>query len=148
METLAAMGVDVVIGDDYAEVTGGGTLRGVTVDMSDISDTAQTLSVVATRADGPTRITGVGFIRQKETDRLAATVTELSRLGIEAEVTDDGMIINPGEPRAGRVETYGDHRMAMSFALLGLCRSGIVIVDPGCVAKTFPRFFRALDQLR
>lgn len=148
LEALAAMGVDVVVGDNYAEVTGGGALRGVTVDMADISDTAQTLAVVATRADGPTRITGIGFIRHKETDRLAATVTELLRLGIEAEATDDGMIINPGEPRAGRIETYGDHRMAMSFALLGLCQSGIVIADPGCVAKTFPRFFQALDQLR
>lgn len=148
VDILAAMGAHVVIGDDHTEVTGPGVLRGVTVDMADISDTAQTLAVVATRADGPTRITGIGFIRHKETDRLAAPVTELRRLGIRAEATDSGMIIHPGEPRAGVVETYDDHRMAMSFALLGLCRPGIDIADPGCVMKTFPRYFQALDQLR
>ncbi len=148
VDVLASMGARVVIGDEYTEVTGPDVLRGVTVDMADISDTAQTLAVVATRAEGPTRITGIGFIRHKETDRVAAPVTELRRLGIDAEATDDGMIIHPGKPRAGVVETYDDHRMAMSFALLGLCGPGIDIADPECVGKTFPRFFQAVDQLR
>jgi 3-phosphoshikimate 1-carboxyvinyltransferase len=148
VDVLASMGAGVVIGDDYTEVTGPEVLRGVTVDMADISDTAQTLAVVATRAEGPTRITGIGFIRHKETDRVAAPVNELRRLGIDAEATDDGMIIRPGRPRAGLVETYDDHRMAMSFALLGLCGPGIDIAAPDCVSKTFPRFFQAVDQLR
>jgi 3-phosphoshikimate 1-carboxyvinyltransferase len=99
-------------------------------------------------ADGPTTITGIGFIRHKETDRIAAPVTELQRLGIDAVANGDGMTIHPGSPRPGTVHTYDDHRMAMSFALLGLCHPGIVIADPGCVAKTFPTYFDHLERLR
>lgn len=148
VSVLGQMGADVTVADNHTIVTGPPVLRGVTVDMADISDTAQTLAVVATRADSPTTITGIGFIRDKETDRIAAPVAELTRLGIRAEATDDGMIIYPGRPNPGVVRTYDDHRMAMSFALLGLCHPGIVVADPSCVAKTFPRFFDAVDQLR
>jgi 3-phosphoshikimate 1-carboxyvinyltransferase len=116
--------------------------------MADISDTAQTLAVVAAFADGPTEIRGIGFIRFKETDRIGAVVTELSKRGLQVTETDDGMVINPGVPTPGVVETYEDHRMAMSFALLGLVHPGIEIDNPGCVDKTFPTFFEALDQLR
>lgn len=145
---LEQMGAACIWGDDYIEVTGPDRLRGIEVDMHDISDTAQTLAAIAPFADGPTRVTGIGFIRAKETDRISAVVTELQRLGIDAVEEADGFTIQPGEPTAGTVETYDDHRMAMSFSLIGLVRPGITIANPSCVAKTFPGFFSTLDQLR
>ncbi len=147
VDVLEAMGAEVTRADDATEVRGVGRLHGIDVDMADISDTAQTLAVVATFADSPTRISGIGFIRRKETDRIGAVVRELTKLGLRAEEDPDGMTIHPGVPRAGVVATYDDHRMAMSFALLGLVHAGIQIADPGCVAKTFPRFFEELDHL-
>ncbi len=148
VDVLAEMGAEVASGPDWTEVTGTGTLRGVTVDMADISDTAQTLAVVATFADSPTVMENIGFIRHKETDRIDAVVTELNKLGVAAEETEDGMAVRPGVPRPGLVHTYQDHRMAMSFSLLGLVHPGIEIDDPGCVDKTFPTFFAVLDRLR
>jgi 3-phosphoshikimate 1-carboxyvinyltransferase len=147
-DVLAAMGAEVVRGTDWLEVRGTGRLTGVDVDLADISDTAQTLAAVAVFADGPTRVRGIGFIRRKETDRIAAVVHELQRLGVHAREEPDGFLIQPGTPRPGRVRTYDDHRMAMSFALLGLVVPGIEIADPGCVAKTFPDYFAVLDRLR
>lgn len=148
VDALASMGATVTQGPDWTEVHGTGTLRGIDIDMADISDTAQTLAIVATFADGPSTLRGIGFIRAKETDRLAAVVNELQALGIRAEAFDDGMTIWPGGPISGTVATYEDHRMAMSFALLGLRHPGITIADPGCVAKTFPRYFEELTRLR
>lgn len=127
---------------------GPGQLRGVEVDMRDFSDTAQTLAGIAPLANGPTRVTGIGFIRRKETDRVAAVVTELARLGIRAEEEPDGFVVHPGTPVPATIQTYRDHRMAMSFAVLGLVSPGIEIADPGCVDKTFPDFFERLDALR
>jgi 3-phosphoshikimate 1-carboxyvinyltransferase len=143
IDVLEAMGAEVRREASAIEVRGTGRLRGVTVDMADISDTAQTLAAIAPFADGPTTVTGIGFIRGKETDRIAAVVTELRRLGIEATEDDDGFTVHPGAPRPGVVSTYHDHRMAMSFALTGLRVPGIEIADPGCVAKTFPGFWDA-----
>jgi 3-phosphoshikimate 1-carboxyvinyltransferase len=116
--------------------------------MADLSDVAQTLAVVAPFATSPTRVTGIGFIRRKETDRVGAVVRELSKLGVRAEEEADGFVIHPGAAQPGAVDTYDDHRMAMSFALIGLLRPGIVINDPGCVSKTFPNYFDVLDTLR
>lgn len=147
-DVLAAMGAEVHRDADGIEVRGTGHLRGIEVDLADLSDTAQTLAAVAVFADGPTRVTGIGFIRRKETDRIAAVVTELRRCGIDAEEEDDGFVVHPGTPTPATVETYDDHRMAMSFALLGLRVPGIAIADPGCVAKTFPDYFATLDRLR
>ncbi len=148
VDILAAMGAEVTKTPEWTEVRGTGRLDGVTVDMGACSDTAQTLAVVATFASSPTVITGIDFIRRKETDRIAAVVTELRALGIDADEDADGMTIRPGTPRPGVVRTYDDHRMAMSFALLGLAHPGIEIADPGCVAKTFPGFFTELERLR
>lgn len=148
VDVLERMGAEVRRGGGAIEVRGTGTLHGVTVDMADISDTAQTLAAVAPFADGPTTVTGIGFIRGKETDRIAAVVTELGRLGVQAVEDSDGFTVHPGAPGAGVVSTYDDHRMAMSFALIGLRVPGIQIADPGCVAKTFPGFWAALDGLR
>jgi 3-phosphoshikimate 1-carboxyvinyltransferase len=147
VDVLEQMGATVRRGDDWTEVEGGAALRGIEVDLADCSDTAQTLAVTATFARTPTRITGIGFIRHKETDRIGAVAHELSRLGIRAEEEPDGLVVHPGRPSPGIVHTYDDHRMAMSFALLGLAHPGIVIADPGCVAKTFPGFWQALDGL-
>lgn len=148
VEVLERMGAAVEWSDDAIVVRGTGTLRGIDVDMADISDTAQTLASVAVFAESPTRITGIGFIRRKETDRIGNTVAELRKLGIEAREEADGFVVRPGSPMPGRVETHDDHRMAMSFALLGLQAKGIEIADPGCVAKTFPAFWTTLDSLR
>ncbi len=147
---LARMGCTLREGEDFTELHGpsDGVLRGVDVDMADLSDVAQTLAVVAPFAVTPTRMTGIGFIRRKETDRIGAVVRELSRRGIRAEEEADGFVVHPGEPRAGEIETYDDHRMAMSFALLGLRHDGIVIRDAGCVSKTFPNYFDVLEGLR
>jgi 3-phosphoshikimate 1-carboxyvinyltransferase len=148
VEVLERMGASVEWGSDFIAVRGTGTLRGIDVDMADISDTAQTLASVAVFAESPTRITGIGFIRRKETDRIGNTVGELRKLGIEAREEADGFVVRPGSPMPGRVETYDDHRMAMSFALLGLEAKGIEIVDPDCVAKTFPGFWASWESLR
>ena len=147
---LARMGCTLREGDDFTELHGPtpGTLIGVDVNMNELSDVAQTLAVVAPFASSPTRVTGIGFIRKKETDRVGAVVHELARLGIRAEEEADGFLIHPGKPHGGAVDTYDDHRMAMSFALLGLATPGIVINDPGCVSKTFPHYFDVLETLR
>lgn len=118
------------------------------VDLRDMPDVAQTLAAVAVFGDHPVRVRGIGFVRGHETDRISAVVTELRRAGIEAEEHDDGFTVHPGTPQPAVVETYGDHRMAMSFALLGLKVPGIEIKDPGCVAKTFPGYWDVLDGLR
>jgi 3-phosphoshikimate 1-carboxyvinyltransferase len=148
VDALEAMGAEVLREADATEVRGPTRPHGIEIDMADISDTVQTLAVVATFADSPTRITGVGFIRHKETDRLAAVVRELTKLGIGATEEPDGLTVHPGRPGPGTVATYDDHRMAMSFALLGLRSPGIAIADPDCVAKTFPTFFDVLETLR
>lgn len=129
-------------------VTGTGKLEGIEVDMKNLSDVAQTLAVVAPFASGPVRITGIGFIRKKETDRVGAVVRELQKLGIDAFEEHDGYTVKPGVVNPGRVETYEDHRMAMSFALLGLRNPGITILNPACTSKTFPHYFEVLETLR
>lgn len=147
-EVLGQMGCDVEFGDDHVQVAGRAD-RGVDLDLADISDTAPTLAVVAAFADSPSRVSGIGFIREKESDRVAGPVAELRRAGVDAEEFDDGFIIRPdGLPRPITFETYDDHRMAMAFALVGLRVAGVKIAGPSCVNKTFPTFFDALEQLR
>ncbi len=147
VDVLERMGCTVEQSESRTTVIGPTQLKPVSVDMADFSDTAQTLAVVATFADGPSELRGIGFIRHKETDRVGAVATELARRGIAVDQTDDSLVVHPGSPTPGVIETYDDHRMAMSFALLGLCHAGIEIADPGCVAKTFPDFFSVLDSL-
>lgn len=149
VHVLEQMGATVAMTADSTTVQGPpvGALRGVDVDMADISDTAQTLAAIAPFATSPTRVTGIGFIRNKETDRIAAPVAELQRMGIDAVEEADGFVINPGQPQSATIQTYSDHRMAMSFAITGLVASGITIADPGCVAKTFPTYWEALREL-
>lgn len=148
VEVLAAMGAEVEMDDARTSVRGTGALRGVDVDLADLPDMAQTVAVVAAVAEGETRVRGVDLIRHHETDRIAAVVAELRRCGVGAAETDDGFIVRPAPIRPAVVQTYDDHRMAMSFALLGLVAPGIEIADPGCVSKTFPTYFSVLDELR
>jgi 3-phosphoshikimate 1-carboxyvinyltransferase len=148
-DLLGQMGASVERSATSTTVVGTGTLRGLgDVDLSDMPDMAQTLAVVAAFADAPTRVLGVGFIRGHETDRIASVVHELRRCGIDADAEDDGFVVRPGTPRSARVETYDDHRMAMSFALVGLRVPGIEITNPACVGKTFPGFWDVLESLR
>jgi 3-phosphoshikimate 1-carboxyvinyltransferase len=126
----------------------GKPLHGVDVDMNAISDTVMTLAAVACFAEGPTTIRNVGHIRHKETDRIAALATELRKLGAEIEERPDGLKIAPRPLTGCAVDTYNDHRMAMSLALIGLKVPGVVIQNPGCVAKTYPGFWQDLARLR
>jgi 3-phosphoshikimate 1-carboxyvinyltransferase len=129
----------------------GGPLRAVDVDMNAFSDTVMTQAVVALFAEGVSRIRNVAHIRHKETDRIAALATELRKLGARVDEQPDGLVIDPpapGQLHAARIATYNDHRMAMSFALAGLRIPGVTILDPGCVAKTYPGFWTDLERLR
>jgi 3-phosphoshikimate 1-carboxyvinyltransferase len=121
----------------------------VDVDMRDFSDTAQTLAAIAPFASSPTRIHGIASSRVKETDRVSAVCTELTRLGVMVEEHTDGMTIHPCVNfLPADIQTYKDHRMAMAFALVGLGAPGVTITDPDCVSKTFPNFFEVLASLR
>lgn len=122
-------------------------LRGIDVDMNDLPDAVLALAVVALFAEGTTRIRNVANLRIKETDRLAALETELRKLGAGARTGPDWLEIEPGPLRGAAIDTYEDHRMAMAFALAGLRIPGVVIRDPGCVAKTWPDYFAALARL-
>ena len=123
-------------------------LHGIDIDLNDMPDTVQTLAVLALFADGPTTIRNVANLRVKETDRLAALQKELTKLGAEVDELPDGLTIRPPKvvtPAA--IDTYDDHRMAMSFVLAGLRVDGVHIRNPGCCAKTFPDFFQRFEGL-
>lgn len=126
----------------------GGPLHGVDVNMNDISDTVMTLGAVACFADSPTTIRNVAHIRHKETDRLAALAAELRRIGAGVDEFSDGLTITPQPLHNAEIETYNDHRMAMSLAVVGLRVPGICIKNPACVGKTYPHFFADLEKLR
>ncbi|MBI5093816.1 MAG: 3-phosphoshikimate 1-carboxyvinyltransferase, partial [Candidatus Hydrogenedentes bacterium] len=120
---------------------------GIEIDLNAMPDMAQTLAVTALFARGPTTVRNVANLRIKECDRISATVTELRKLGAGVEEFDDGFRITPGPLRGAAIDTYDDHRMAMSFAMAGLRVPGVVINDPGCVSKTFPDFFDRFGRL-
>jgi len=144
VDVLERMGARVEREADQLTVVGTGILRGIDVDLRPMPDMAQTIAAIAPFADGPTTIRGVAIIRGHETDRIAAVAAELQRAGVAVDVHDDGWTIHPGPVRPATIRTYDDHRMAMSFSLLGLRADGIEIADPDCVTKTFPTFWEAL----
>jgi 3-phosphoshikimate 1-carboxyvinyltransferase len=146
-DLLERMGCRVERGPGGVTVEGGGDLRGIEADLKTMPDVAPTLAVVALFARGPTRLRGVPHLRLKETDRIAALVSEIRRLGGEARAEPDGLTVTPRPLTGARIETYRDHRMAMAFAVAGLRVPGVVIADPGCVSKSFPAFWEHLDRL-
>ncbi|MEU5982816.1 3-phosphoshikimate 1-carboxyvinyltransferase [Streptomyces sp. NPDC047434] len=150
VEVLRRMGAEVEVAADGTTVRGTGTLRGLTVNMRDISDTMPTLAAIAPFADGPVRIEDVANTRVKECDRLDACAENLRRLGVDVATGPDWIEIRPGTPSGHGVEiaTHGDHRIVMSFAVTGLRATGIAFDDPGCVRKTFPDFHRVFEEFR
>ncbi len=152
-DVLHQMGAGLVFGSDFITIMSppeGTALQGIDIDLNHMPDMAQTLAVVALFAKGSTTIGNVGNLRVKETDRLAALQIELTKLGAKVVIEGDDLCITPAEkltPPTQGVDTYNDHRMAMSFALVGLREPGVVINDPGCVAKTFPNYFEYLGKL-
>lgn len=143
VDALVRMGCNAEWGENYVSISRKGPLKGIEIDMRHISDTALTLCAVALYAEGPTRISGVANMRVKETDRISALCKELSRMGAHVDEHEDGLTIHPTEKyHHAKIETYDDHRMAMSFAVAALGTEGITILDPGCTAKTFPDFFK------
>jgi 3-phosphoshikimate 1-carboxyvinyltransferase len=125
----------------------GKPLHGIDIDMNAISDTVMSLAVVACFATGSTTIRNVGHIRHKETDRVNAIAVELRKLGVLVEEFADGLTLTPRELKGCALDTYNDHRMAMSLALIGLKLPGVVINNPGCVAKTYPGFWQDFESL-
>jgi 3-phosphoshikimate 1-carboxyvinyltransferase len=148
LDVLEAMGCTVTAVEDGVEVRGPERLRGLEVDMSAISDMAQTLAAIAPFAAEPVTIRNIAHTRLQECDRIHAMASELDRMGVRVEEFPDGLRIHPGRPQPAVIETYDDHRMAMSFALAGLVVPGIRIRNPRCVRKTFPDYFAQLETLR
>lgn len=150
VDVLARMGCTVTDGDSFLEVAAppSGRLRAVDEDLSDMPDAVQTLAATALFADGVTHIRNVANLRIKETDRIAALAAELARLGARVDVQQDGLsIFPPKRVLSADVRTYDDHRMAMSFALVGLAADGVTIQNPSCVSKSFPEFFETLARI-
>ncbi|WP_432153967.1 3-phosphoshikimate 1-carboxyvinyltransferase [Streptomyces tricolor] len=148
VEVLRRMGAEVEIAEDRTTVRGTGELRGLTVNMRDISDTMPTLAAIAPFASGPVRIEDVGNTRVKECDRLQACADNLRRLGVDVTTGPDWIEIRPGTPAPGvEIKTFGDHRIVMSFAVTALRTPGLAYDDPGCVRKTFPGFHEAFAAL-
>lgn len=147
-KVLAEMGARVSYGDDWIEAGAGASLSGVDLDLNHMPDAAMTLAITALFADSPTHIRNIANWRIKETDRLQAMATELSKVGAKVEKTDDSLKIWPQPKlRPAEIATYNDHRMAMSFSLAALGNATIRIQDPDCVRKTFPGYFEDFARL-
>jgi len=146
VETLKAMGCSITPEQDGIAVTGG-PLFAIDVDMADMPDMVPTLAVTASYAKGTTRIRNVAHLRNKESDRLGSVVNELVKMGIDARCSDSELTIQGGTPKGAHINTYNDHRMAMSFAIAGLVTPGIFIKDETCVEKSFPTFWQVFEKL-
>lgn len=145
---LQLMGADVTRGDTSTRIKMDGPIKGgFSMDMRPLSDASLTLAALAPFADGPIEITNVAHIRHHECDRISAMCQSLTKLGIQVEEREDGMKIYPGEPKFAKLDTFEDHRMAMSLAVLGVAGNGIELEEPGCVSKTCPTFFEEISKL-
>ena len=146
-EVLEQMGAKVDWGARQVKLTGS-TLNGIDVDMNQMPDAAMTLAVTALFASGPTAIRNIYNWRVKETERLKAVSTELRKLGAEVEEGQDYLVIHPPtRVKIASINTYDDHRMAMSFSLVACGKSSVTICNPDCVSKTFPDYFEVLAGL-
>jgi len=146
VDVLHKMGCGISKGHDYIELKGN-DLSGISIDMNSMPDTVQTLAVVALFAKGKTSIHNVHNLRVKETDRLRALTKELRNLGAGIIELDDGIVITPKKYHGDVIETYNDHRMAMSFAVAGLRIPNIKIKNPECVSKSFPDFWEMFEGM-
>ena len=147
-EVLEKMGASISMGEDWIEAAGGGRLKAIDADLNHIPDAAMTAAVVALFAEGPSTLRNIASWRVKETDRIAAMAQELRKLGAVVEEGADFLRITPpAKLKAATIDTYDDHRMAMSFSLAALGGIRVRINDPGCVAKTFPEYFEALGSI-
>jgi 3-phosphoshikimate 1-carboxyvinyltransferase len=146
LDLLGAMGCRVSKSSDGIRVTGG-SLSAIEADLADMPDQVPTLAVVAAFAKGTTVIKNVAHLKSKESDRLTATVTELKKMGIEATCTANALSVRGAKPKGAIIETYNDHRIAMSFAIAGLNVPGVCIRNEGCVEKSFPSFWQVFEEL-
>ena len=146
LNILEEMGCRVIRGKDRIEVLGG-ELHGIEIDMNEIPDLVPTLAVTAAFARGKTVIQNIKHLRFKESDRIHALAMELSKIGIRVNEREDGLEVEGGKPHGAEIETYDDHRMAMSFAIGGLAVSGVRIKGERCVDKSFPGFWETLQTL-
>jgi 3-phosphoshikimate 1-carboxyvinyltransferase len=144
---LSAMGAEVTLDVDGLTVSGTGAVHGIDADLGDVGELVPTVVAVAALAETPSRITGVGHLRGHETDRLAALVSELRRLGGDAEELEDGIAVRPAPLHGAELETYADHRMATAAALIGLRVPDVVVRDVGTTAKTLPDFTRMWAEM-
>ena len=149
LKVLEQMGCIVQEEEDGIAVMGPkkGMLQGVHLNMNDFSDQTMTLAAIAPFCKDSVRIEGIAHIRLQESDRLHGIATELTRLGVRCEEEEEAITIYPDLPKAGLVETYEDHRMAMAFSLIGLMTEDIVIHNPDCCRKTFENYFELLEKL-
>ncbi len=146
LNVLEQMGCDIERSPEKIFIKGN-PLRGIDINMNSMPDVVQTLAVTALFADGETSISGIGNLRIKETDRIGALKQGLSRLGAHVEAGDDFLKIRPGTYGPADIETYDDHRMAMSLTLAGLKIPGVRIKNPTCVEKSFPDFFDRFNAM-
>ena len=151
-DLLARMGAEVTWGEGWVEVAGG-ELAALDEEVGEIPDQVPTLAALAPFCRGTTELRGAAHLRLKESDRIAAMASELRRAGATAEERPDGLVVPglwaslppPGDPV--RIESWGDHRIAMAMTLVGLCRPGLSIASPEVVAKSYPGFWRDLGAL-
>ncbi len=146
VRVLEKMGCQLGFEDDGITVVGA-PLQALEVDMGDMPDLVPTLAVVAAFAKGTTVMTNVAHLRAKESDRLAAVATELGKMGIVTECGADFITVTGGQPQGAVIKTYDDHRIAMSFSLVGLKVAGVKIEDEGCVGKSFPNYWSVFNGL-
>ena len=148
-DLLKRMGCKVVKNkkEKWIEVEGTGELKGISANMEQMPDTAQTLAIVASFAKGKTKIAGLSTLKDKETNRLLALQRELAKMNIQTKIGSDYIIIEGGKPKGAEIETYNDHRMAMAFAAAGVKIPGVIIKNPEVVAKSFPEFWNKLNSL-
>lgn len=148
LDVLEALGCTIRSEENWIEVTGNNLVEGdLTFDLNDMPDMVPTLAVLSAFRPGQTIIDNVAHLRIKESNRLAAVVAELNRTGIEAQELEDGLIIRGGKMRPAKIETYNDHRMAMSFGIASLVVKGIEISNKKCVDKSFPAFWEEVRKI-
>ena len=143
---LESMGCRIMEASDGVRVVGG-DLCAIEADMSDMPDMVPTIAVVSAFARGKTFIKNVSHLKIKESNRIEAVVRELNKMGVNALATDDGLMVEGGRPHGAVIDTYNDHRIAMSFAVAGLVVPGMDIRNPGCVEKSFPDFWEVFEEL-